>query len=136
MILNSWKQIASYLQCSVRTAQRLERAGMPVRRPAGHSRSAVVAFSDELAAWMDGPKTADAPVAAAALPAEPTAPPARRFHLSAELAALRQRMAECRERSNELRSRAAEVRARRSEARPPSTGSGSFGPATLSECHK
>ena len=35
-VLNSWKEIASYLGRSVRTVQRWEREfGLPVHRPAG-----------------------------------------------------------------------------------------------------
>ena len=33
MMLTSWKEIASHLNCAVRTAQRWERHGLPVRRP-------------------------------------------------------------------------------------------------------
>jgi hypothetical protein len=52
-ILQSWKQIASYLGRGVRTIQRYEvQLGLPVHRPAGSSRSAVMAFSDEIDAWL------------------------------------------------------------------------------------
>ena len=51
-ILNSWKEIASYLRCGARTVQRYERdQQLPVRRPRGKSRSAVIALSDEVDAW-------------------------------------------------------------------------------------
>ena len=33
MILTSWKEIASHLNYAVRTAQRWEQHGLPVRRP-------------------------------------------------------------------------------------------------------
>jgi len=53
LALNSWKEIASYLGRGVRTVQRYERElGLPVRRPHGRSRSAVIALSDELDAWL------------------------------------------------------------------------------------
>ena len=52
-ILNSWKEIASYLGRGVRTVQRWEaNLGLPVRRPNQHMRSAVIAVSDELDAWV------------------------------------------------------------------------------------
>ena len=52
-ILNGWKEIALYLGRGVRTVQRWEtRAGLPVHRPQGQDRSAVVAFAEELHAWL------------------------------------------------------------------------------------
>jgi hypothetical protein len=52
-LLNSWKEIAAYVGRGVRTVQRYElELGLPVRRPAGISRSSVMAFSDELDAWL------------------------------------------------------------------------------------
>ena len=52
-ILNSWKEIASYLGRGVRTIQRYEeKLGLPVHRPAGRERSAVLAFADELELWL------------------------------------------------------------------------------------
>ena len=52
-VLNSWKEIAVYLGRGVRTVQRWEHdLGLPVRRPRGKSRSAVIAMSDELDAWL------------------------------------------------------------------------------------
>ena len=57
-ILNSWKEISMHLGRGVRTVQRWEALfEMPVHRPAGKSRSAVVAFSDELDAWLSSPRT-------------------------------------------------------------------------------
>jgi len=60
-VLHSWKDIATYLGRGVRTIQRYEvQFDLPVRRPAGASRSAVLAFSDELDAWLNrAPKRAD-----------------------------------------------------------------------------
>jgi hypothetical protein len=53
LILNSWKEIASYLGRGVRTIQRYEeKLGLPIHRPAGRERSAVVAFADELERWL------------------------------------------------------------------------------------
>lgn len=52
-ILNSWKEIAQYLGRGVRTVQRWEaELGLPVRRPRGKSRSAVIALTSELDRWM------------------------------------------------------------------------------------
>lgn len=107
MILNSWKEIASYLGCSVRTAQRLEHDGMPVRRPAGHSRSAVLAFTDEIDLWLKSAKVEHETL--------PTVYCVRReglLRLSAQLSALRQQIAECRERSTTVRQQAITIRGR------------------------
>jgi chromosome segregation ATPase len=52
-ILNSWKEISSYLGRGVRTVQRWERDfGLPVRRPAGHLKSSVVALRADIDAWL------------------------------------------------------------------------------------
>jgi|SRR5579883_625883 len=52
-ILNSWKEISAHLGRGVRTAQRWERdLGLPVRRPRGKHRSAVIAFRKELDLWL------------------------------------------------------------------------------------
>ena len=52
-ILNGWKEISGYIHRGVRTAQRWETGrGLPVHRPALKDRNAVVAFSDELDAWI------------------------------------------------------------------------------------
>src|SRR5215467_11945356 len=52
-ILNSWKEIARYLGRGVRTVQRWEKElGLPVRRPRGIPRSAVVATRKDLETWI------------------------------------------------------------------------------------
>ena len=52
-VLNSWKEIAVYLGRGVRTVQRWEaNLGLPVHRPNGHMRSAVIAFRGELDEWL------------------------------------------------------------------------------------
>ena len=52
-ILNSWKEIAAYMGRGVRTVQRWERDfHLPVHRPSGHDRSAVIAFADEVDQWL------------------------------------------------------------------------------------
>lgn len=52
MILKGWKDVAKHLGCGVRTAQRWERLGMPVRRPNPHKHSAVLAVTEELDACV------------------------------------------------------------------------------------
>jgi CheY-like chemotaxis protein len=52
MILNGWKEIAQHLGRGVRTIQRWEHLGLPIRRPNHKNRSAVVAFSQELDEWL------------------------------------------------------------------------------------
>jgi phage terminase Nu1 subunit (DNA packaging protein) len=51
MILSGWKEIAGHLRRGVRTVQRWEHYGLPVHRPAGRSRSAVFAISEEIDRW-------------------------------------------------------------------------------------
>ena len=51
MILSGWKEIAQYLRCGVRSAQRWEAIGLPLKRPFSGRRSAVLADSDELDSW-------------------------------------------------------------------------------------
>lgn len=52
-VLNSWKEISNYVNRGVRTVQRWELCfGFPVRRPAGHVRSSVIALRTEIDAWM------------------------------------------------------------------------------------
>jgi hypothetical protein len=82
-ILNSWKEIANYLGRGVRTVQRWERdLGLPVHRPKGKDRSAVLAFPEELNAWLqqtpvrfeekaNGSRPARREEAAAAYPHDP-----------------------------------------------------------------
>jgi hypothetical protein len=52
-ILHCWKDIATYLAAGVRTVQRWESEfHLPVHRPRGTKRSAVLAFSSEIDAWI------------------------------------------------------------------------------------
>jgi hypothetical protein len=52
-VLNSWKDIADYLHCGVRTAQRWERdLQLPVYRPRPGKRGPVCAFPAELQIWL------------------------------------------------------------------------------------
>ena len=51
--LSGWKSIARHLGMGVRTVQRYERQmGLPIRRPAGKLRGAVLATKSELDAWV------------------------------------------------------------------------------------
>jgi hypothetical protein len=51
--LNSWKDIATYVGRGVRTVQRWEsHFGLPVHRPKGKERSAVLAFPEEISEWL------------------------------------------------------------------------------------
>lgn len=53
VILNSWKEIATYIGRGIRTAQRWERdLALPVRRPSGQKRKAVSALPSEIDAWL------------------------------------------------------------------------------------
>jgi hypothetical protein len=52
-VLHCWKEIAAYLSAGVRTVQRWESEfSLPVRRPRGTKRSAVLAFSSEIDQWI------------------------------------------------------------------------------------
>ena len=52
-VLNSWKEVAQYLERGVRTVQRWEAdLGLPVRRPRGKKRSAVIAICSEIDDWV------------------------------------------------------------------------------------
>lgn len=56
--LNSWKEIASYLDTSVRTVQRWEQSeGLPVRRHEHSGGGTVYAFTQELDEWLAGRAT-------------------------------------------------------------------------------
>jgi predicted DNA-binding transcriptional regulator AlpA len=52
-VLTSWKEIASYLGKGVRTVQRWEKDfGLPIRRPIGSDKSAIIARTRDLDAWV------------------------------------------------------------------------------------
>ncbi len=50
-LLNGWKEIADHLRLTVRTAQRWEQLGLPVRRISQSLCSPVVAIPDEIELW-------------------------------------------------------------------------------------
>lgn len=52
-LLNSWKEIAKHMGRGVRTVQRYEQyLALPIHRPSGKERSAVLAFTDEIDEWL------------------------------------------------------------------------------------
>jgi hypothetical protein len=65
VILSGWKEIAKYLNSGVRTSQRWETSGLPVRRPVRSKRSPVLAQSEDIDRWLhnsaftDGNGTSD-----------------------------------------------------------------------------
>jgi Tol biopolymer transport system component len=79
--LDSWKEIAGYLQRDVTTVQRWEkREGMPVHRHLHDKLGSVYAYRTELDAWAAGRKVvADAALAHDAAAAEPP-PPSTEVH--------------------------------------------------------
>ena len=52
VILTGWKEISKHLRYGIRTVQRWERNGLPVRRVNGTPRNPVLADSEELDAWI------------------------------------------------------------------------------------
>jgi len=74
--LDSWKEIAAYLNRDVTTAQRWEkREGMPVYRHAHEKRGSVYSLTKELDAWV---QSRSLPVNAAEIKPEAETPPADR----------------------------------------------------------
>src|SRR5579872_3095261 len=64
-LLNSWKEISTYIGRGVRTVQRYEaQFGFPIRRVADHSRASVFAFSDEIDDWLRQTKKSNSASAA------------------------------------------------------------------------
>lgn len=60
-VLNSWKEIATYVGRGVRTVQRWERElNLPVRRPRGKQRSAVIAIKQDIDLWLRTPHNGQA----------------------------------------------------------------------------
>ena len=50
-LLSGWKEIASYMHQGVRTVQRWEAIGLPVRRVRAAKPSPVIAFTEDLDSW-------------------------------------------------------------------------------------
>ena len=58
--LNSWKEIAHFLECSERTARRWEdQRSMPVHRLPGGAKGSVFAYADELENWLNSASEAE-----------------------------------------------------------------------------
>lgn len=52
-LLSSWKEIAAYLKCGIRTCKRWEQLyGLPIHRVDNKSRTTVYAYKDELDKWL------------------------------------------------------------------------------------
>jgi hypothetical protein len=52
VLLNGWKEIATYLRCGPRTVQRWEALGMPLMRVRPGKRGPVVTRTEDLDAWV------------------------------------------------------------------------------------
>lgn len=65
--LDSWKDIARYLQRDAATARRWEKSGLPVRRVAGRRGNSVYAYAAEIDEWL---RAGDLTDQSAALPIE------------------------------------------------------------------
>jgi DNA-binding transcriptional MerR regulator len=52
VLLTSWKEVAAYMGRSIRTVQRWEKFGLPVRRLTKSSRSSVLANSRDIDIWL------------------------------------------------------------------------------------
>ncbi|MEO8812214.1 MAG: hypothetical protein ABI376_04790 [Caulobacteraceae bacterium] len=73
--LGSWKEVATYLQCSERTAKRWEaERGLPIRRLPGGGKSRIHADVAELETWRRG----EGSVVGPASPPDPPDPAAAR----------------------------------------------------------
>lgn len=59
-VLTGWKEISSYLRLGIRTVQRYEKFGLPVRRLPGRSRGSVIATKAELDRWITAWPISDA----------------------------------------------------------------------------
>ncbi len=78
--LDSWQEIAAYFGRDERTVKRWEKErALPVHRIPGGARSGVFAYTEELARWVNGSKTAAPEISSAELPvrALPVIAPAR-----------------------------------------------------------
>lgn len=70
--LNSWKEIAAFLNCEPRTAQRYEHLrGLPVHRLPGGGVPKVFAYVDELQAWLDSNEQIPTEKEAESIPSTP-----------------------------------------------------------------
>lgn len=101
MLLNGWKEIANHAGRGVRTVQRWERLGFPVRRINKSFRSPVIARSEEIDDWLvrgDERISVDAHLLIEVAKA-------RRAQLTKRADALKQKIAELTRKAEELRDR-------------------------------
>lgn len=74
--LDSWKEIADYLGRDLRTVSRWEKEkGLPVHRIPGGKKSAVLAYTEEIDAWLNGQSLGAEASASAAEPSKSAAAP-------------------------------------------------------------
>lgn len=96
--LSGWKEIANYLGKGVRTVQRYEwQLGLPVRRPAGKPRAAVVATKKEIDAWVSASPIREAFQLIRPAPGLPAQTAAAIVDGIAQMGKLRQQMGELRD---------------------------------------
>jgi len=73
--LDSWKEIAAYLNHDVRTTMRWEKnRGLPVHRIPGGQRQAVFAYRTEISQWLEGMSSAGDAETPEVLPISPLSP--------------------------------------------------------------
>ena len=78
--LYSWKEIAGFLKCGVRTAQRWERnENLPTHRHSHVLRGTVYAFKDEIQKWMMSRVGSQTPPSAPIASPDPISVPAVRL---------------------------------------------------------
>jgi hypothetical protein len=102
MLLNGWKEISKHVQRGLRTVQRWEHLGLPVRRITSGARSPVIARSEELDQWLTR-LSKSKPQTQPLLLAEYAQ--ARRAELHKQADALRRRSAELIQATEQLRTR-------------------------------
>ena len=101
-VLSGWKEVAAYLGRGVRTVQRWEKLGLPVRRPNAHLRSAVLASSDEIDRWILGCNTGRLPDGEDDSPATHEDLRAEVRELRQEVESLRRELETLKQKSNQL----------------------------------
>ena len=67
--LDSWKEIAAYLNCSERTVRRWEQEGLPVHRHPHKKKAGIYAYKAEIDAWWQNRREGVKPVEKTAVPA-------------------------------------------------------------------
>src|SRR5215469_11657164 len=72
--LDSWKEIAAYLNCSERTVRRWEQEGLPVHRHPHKKKAGIYAYKAEIDAWWQNRREGVKPGEKTASPAGGAAP--------------------------------------------------------------